>query len=69
MGQGLLEGTENASHKLFGKERVAAVVSTFCGSPQQLVETMTDTVLQFAGETEQHDDLTLFALQYKKQEK
>ena len=64
---GLTEA-ENASHKLFGKERVAAVVSTFTGSPQQLVETMTDAVLQFAGETEQHDDLTLFALQYKKEE-
>lgn len=64
---GLTEA-ENTSHKLFGKERVAAVVSTFTGSPQQLVETMTDAVLQFAGETEQHDDLTLFALQYKKEE-
>ena len=64
---GLTEA-ENANHKLFGKERVAAVVSTFTGSPQQLVETMTDAVLQFAGETEQHDDLTLFALQYKKEE-
>lgn len=64
---GLTEA-ENANHELFGRERVAAVVSTFTGSPQQLVETMTDAVLQFAGETEQHDDLTLFALQYKKEE-
>ncbi len=64
---GLTEA-ENASHKLFGKERVAAVVSTFTGSPQQLVETMTDTVQRFVGETEQHDDLTLFAMQYKEKE-
>ena len=64
---GLTEA-ENANHELFGRERVAAVVCTFTGSPQQLVETMTDAVLQFAGETEQHDDLTLFALQYKKEE-
>jgi len=61
---GLTEA-EDANHKLFGKERVAAVVSTFDGTPRQLIETVTDAVLQFVGETEQHDDLTLFALKYK----
>ena len=63
---GLTEA-ENERHELFGRERVAAVVSISSGSPQQLIETMTDTVRKFAGETEQHDDLTLFALQYKKE--
>ena len=61
---GLTEA-EDANHKLFGKERVAAVVSNFDGTPRQLIETVTDAVLQFVGETEQHDDLTLFALKYK----
>ena len=61
---GLTEA-EDANHKLFGKERVAAVVSTFDGTSRQLIETVTDAVLQFVGETEQHDDLTLFALKYK----
>lgn len=61
---GLTEA-EDANHKLFGKERVAAVVSTFDGTPRQLIEMVTDVVLQFVGETEQHDDLTLFALKYK----
>lgn len=61
---GLTEA-EDANHKLFGKERVAAVVSTFDGTPRQLIVTVTDAVLQFVGETEQHDDLTLFALKYK----
>ena len=64
---GLTEA-ENERHELFGRERVAAVVSTFSDSPQHLIETMTDTVQRFVGETEQHDDLTLFALQYKKEE-
>ena len=63
---GLTEA-ENERHELFGRERVAAVVSTFSDSPQHLIETMTDTVQRFVGETEQHDDLTLFALQYKKE--
>ena len=63
---GLTEA-ENERHELFGRERVAAVVSTSPGSPQHLIETMTDTVQRFVGETEQHDDLTLFALQYKKE--
>jgi sigma-B regulation protein RsbU (phosphoserine phosphatase) len=61
---GLTEA-EDANHKLFGKERVAAVVSNFDGTPRQLIETVTDVVLQFVGEMEQHDDLTLFALKYK----
>ena len=61
---GLTEA-EDANHKWFGKERVAAVVSNFDGTPRQLIETVTDAVLQFVGETEQHDDLTLFALKYK----
>ena len=33
-------------------------------SPQELIETMTDAVHQFVGDTEQSDDLTMLAIKY-----
>ena len=58
---GLTEA-ENAQHELFGKERVSNVVSTFSGTSLQLIETMTEAVHQFVGDTEQSDDLTMLAI-------
>lgn len=37
-------------------------------APQQLTETMNGAVHQFVGDTEQSDDLTMLAIQYKKSE-
>ena len=62
---GLTEA-ENARHELFGERRVTDLVSTFKGSPQKLIETMTDAVHQFVGDTEQSDDLTMLAIKYNK---
>ena len=55
----------NADLELFGEERIDDVIKTFDGSPQELVNTMSDAVQQFVGDTEQSDDLTLFAIKYK----
>ena len=61
---GLTEA-ENTKHKLFGRERINGVITGFSGSPQQLIEAMTDAVHQFVGDTEQSDDLTMLAFKYK----
>ena len=70
---GLTEA-ENAVNELFGKQRLASVITEFMdslqgrtaksGVPQELVETMTAAVHQFVGETEQSDDLTMLAIKY-----
>ena len=62
---GLTEA-ENDRHELFGMQRITDIVSAYKGSPQELIETMTDAVHQFVGDTEQSDDLTMLAMQYKK---
>ena len=60
---GLTEA-ENAQQELFGEQRVTEVVKAFKGSPQELIETMTDAVRQFVGDTEQSDDLTMLVIKY-----
>ena len=62
---GLTEA-ENAQQALFGDKRVAEVISSFEGSPEALIETMTAAVRQFVGDTEQSDDLTMLAIQLHK---
>ena len=62
---GLTEA-ENGNQKLFGMQRITDVITAFEGSPQQLIETMTDAVHEFVGDTEQSDDLTMLAFRYKK---
>ena len=60
---GLTEA-ENALHEQFEEQRVTEVVATFKGAPQELIETMTDAVRQFVGDTEQSDDLTMLVIKY-----
>ena len=70
---GLTEA-ENAVTELFGKQRLASVITGFTGSsqgetaemgiPQELIETMTAAVHEFVGETEQSDDLTMLSIKY-----
>ena len=62
---GLTEA-ENGKQKQFGMQRITDVIAAFEGSPQQLIETMTDAVHEFVGDTEQSDDLTMLAFRYKK---
>ncbi len=61
---GLTEA-ENGKRELFGMQRIDEVIKPFTGNPQQLIETMTNAVHQFVGDTEQSDDLTMLALKYK----
>jgi sigma-B regulation protein RsbU (phosphoserine phosphatase) len=63
---GLTEA-ENALHEQFGEDRITDIVSSFKGLPQELIETITDAVNQFVGDTEQSDDLTMLAFKYTKQ--
>jgi sigma-B regulation protein RsbU (phosphoserine phosphatase) len=62
---GLTEA-ENALHEQFGEQRITDITTSFRGSPRELIETMTDTVHLFVGDTEQSDDLTMLAIKYNK---
>ena len=65
---GLTEA-ENAAHEIFGDDRVLNVLHSTIPSqcsPRQLIDTMTDAVRQFVGDTEQSDDLTMLAITYIK---
>ena len=64
---GLTEA-ENAEHEQFGKERTLQVLQEqhAGGSCEQLIHDMTDAVNQFVGDTEQSDDLTMFAIRFGK---
>ena len=61
---GLTEA-ETHTHEQFGEERMQHVISSFSGTPQQLIDAMTLAVHHFVGDTEQSDDLTMLAIQYK----
>lgn len=41
------------------------IISSFSGTPQQLIDAMILAVHHFVGDTEQSDDLTMLAIQYK----
>ena len=61
---GLTEGRD-AKHGFFGYERVEVLMSHCADmSPKELVDTVIAEVEQFAGDTEQSDDLTLLAIRY-----
>ena len=59
-----IDKAENAQRKMFGKDRIKEVLQTTSPDPHTLIEQMTQTVTDFVGDTEQSDDLTMFALQY-----
>ena len=61
-----LDEAENAGHNMFGKKRVMEVIKTAGSQPRALIRRMTQAVADFTGDTEQSDDLTMLALQWKK---
>ncbi len=61
-----LDEAEDAGHRLFGKERIIEVIETANPQPRALIERMTQAVGDFVGDTEQSEDLTMLALQWKK---
>lgn len=61
---GLTEGRD-AKHGFFGYERLEALMSHCAGmSPKEIVDAAIAGVGQFAGGTEQSDDLTLLSIRY-----
>ena len=53
----------NSENALFGRERVAQVISG--ETPQQLLDNMSQSVADFVRGAEQSDDLTMLAIRYK----
>ena len=61
-----LDEAEDAGRNLFGKDRIGKILQDTPADPRALIERMTQAVACFAGGTEQSDDLTMLALQWKK---
>ena len=61
-----LDEAEDAGYRLFGKKRIVEVMQTASQLPSALIERMTQAVADFVGDTEQSDDLTMLAMQWKK---
>ncbi len=61
-----LDEAEDAGYQLFGKKRIIEVMETTNPQPRTLIERMTQAVADFVGDTEQSDDLTMLAIQWKK---
>lgn len=61
-----LDEAEDAGHNMFGKKRISEVIDTANPQPRALIERMTQAVGDFVGCTEQSDDLTMLAIQWKK---
>ena len=66
-----LNEAENSHHQQFGDERVLDLAKELLASgdyqPMPLIQRMTAAVHFFAGVAEQSDDLTMLAIQYKKE--
>jgi sigma-B regulation protein RsbU (phosphoserine phosphatase) len=65
-----LNEAENVHHQQFGDEQVLSMAKELLekgqNEPMQFVQRMTAAVHFFAGAAEQSDDLTMLAIQYKK---
>ena len=67
-----LNEAENSHHQQFGDEQVLSLAKELLAKrqnePMQFVQRMTAAVHFFAGAAEQSDDLTMLAIQYKKED-
>ena len=61
-----LDEAENAQGQMFGKKRILEVMQTSSKEPRALIESMTRSVADFVGDTEQSDDLTMLCLRMNK---
>ena len=62
-----LDEAEDSRLQLFGRQRITdTLLASSSLSPRALIERMTEAVTRFVGGTEQSDDLTMLALQWKK---
>ena len=61
-----LNEAEDIHHNQFGMERMQQTAKNASRAPQQFISVMREEVAKFVGDAEQSDDLTMFAIQYKK---
>ena len=61
-----LDEAENAQGQMFGKKRILEVMQTSSKEPRMLIESMTQAVAEFVGDTEQSDDLTMLCIRLNK---
>ena len=62
-----LDEAENGQMELFGRQRITDILQDSSSlPPRALIERMSKAVTDFVSDTEQSDDLTMFALQWKK---
>ena len=61
-----LNEAEDIQHNQFGMERMQQTAKNASRAPQQFISVMREAVAKFVGDAEQSDDLTMFAIQYKK---
>lgn len=62
---GLTEA-ENKDHAQYGRDHIVEVLSTRSTGAEMLVKEVEKSVQDFVGDAEQSDDLTLFAINYRK---
>ena len=66
-----LNEAENIDHGQFGDERIEKIAESMVAAgqiePTQVIRHMTDAVHTFVGTAEQSDDLTMLAIEYKKE--
>ena len=60
-----LDEAEDARHQMFSKQRIKEHLQTMPRHPGTVIERMKQAVGNFVGESEQSDDLTMLALQWK----
>ena len=59
----------NTDNELFGETRLQTVLNiTANGKPEQLLQSVTDSLADFVGNAAQSDDITMLCLQYAKEE-
>ena len=61
-----LDEAENAQGQMFGKKRILELMQTSSKEPRALIESMTQAVAVFVGDTEQSDDLTMLCIRLNK---
>ena len=57
-----LNEAEDAEHRMFGWKRIVEVIQNTSQQPRTLIESMTQAVTEFVGDTEQSDDLTMLCI-------
>ena len=60
-----LDEAEDACHQMFGKQRIKEHLQSMPRHPGTVIELMKQAVSNFVGDSEQSDDLTMLALQWK----